>query len=100
MDYKSARYHKARLNKKIKFVYFDVGNVMVSLRGGFKKLAARIGVPYEKVTTHWNAHDDEMARGTLSMNDYWIKLKNDFEYTGPDIESMDYMASLHNPIVE
>jgi HAD superfamily hydrolase (TIGR01509 family) len=96
----SLRHHPAKPNAKIKFVYFDMGNVMLSMRGSFKKLANYIGAPDDKLTVHWMAHEDDMARGTLLMQDYWNKLKKDFNYSGPDMKLSDYMASIHNPILE
>ncbi len=97
---KNPRYYEAKPGATIKFVYFDVGNVMLSLRGGFKKLAAYMGAPADKLAAHWTAHDDDMARGKLLMQDYWVKLKTDLQYTGPDMTLMDYMVGLHSPIVE
>jgi len=76
--------------KRVKFVYFDVGNVFYSFEGGLEKLSRMYNVPSHKIISFWRSKDDDMCRGKLDPQDFWYGLKKEFGYTGEDINFIHF----------
>lgn len=76
--------------KGVKFVYFDVGNVFFSFADGLEKLSRMYNVPLPKVMFFWRSKDDDMCRGKLDPQDFWYLMKKEFDYTGQDINFVDF----------
>ena len=76
--------------KGVKFVYFDVGNVLFSFSSGLEKLSRMFNVPLPRVTTFWRSKDDDMCRGLLDPQDFWDLLKKEFDYSGTDINFVEF----------
>lgn len=76
--------------KGVKFVYFDVGNVLISFSGGLDNLAELLNKPLEDVTDYWRSKDDDICRGKISPQKFWIEAKQKFNYSGEDINFVDF----------
>lgn len=74
----------------VKFVYFDVGNVLFSFSGGLEKLSTMYNVPLSKIESFWRSKDDDMCRGRLDPQTFWQELKKEFTYTGEDINFIEF----------
>lgn len=66
--------------KNIRFVYFDVGDVLVSNVIGHKRLAEHVNRPREHVTAFFDANWERACRGTISSSDYLSLLKTNFQF--------------------
>jgi len=51
--------------KKIKFIYFDIGGVLVDHVSALKKIANELKISEKKVIALFAKHCDEIDRGTL-----------------------------------
>lgn len=58
------------MKKPIKFIYFDVGGVLLDWREGHKKVAEKYNVPYESIRKVFEANWREACRGTLPGDVY------------------------------
>lgn len=54
--------------KKIKFVYFDLGGVMIDHISGLIKTTEKLGLNKIKVLLFFKKHADDLNRGTLSLD--------------------------------
>jgi putative hydrolase of the HAD superfamily len=72
--------------KGIKFVYFDIGGVLLDWRDYFKSAAKEFGIKVGDIIALWDEIDDDLTRGKIGAEDYWKKivdryqLKNDEGY--------------------
>lgn len=58
------------MKKPIKFVYFDVGGVLLDWREGHKRVAAKYNVPYESIRKVFEANWQNACRGVLPGDVY------------------------------
>lgn len=58
------------MKKSIKFVYFDVGGVLLNFVHAHKKVAAQYNVPYESVLAVFEQHWREECRGNITPAQY------------------------------
>lgn len=77
----------------VKFVYFDVGNVLFSFSGGLEKLARMFEKPLQDVQSYWRSKDDDICRGKLKPQEFWNLARNKFKYEGDDINFVDFWVS-------
>lgn len=56
----------------IKFIYFDVGNVLLLFSGGLQKLADKHGISYADFERVFHKYDDSVCRGLITAQDLWI----------------------------
>lgn len=77
----------------VKFIYFDVGNVLFSFSGGLEKLSTMYNVPLSKITSFWRSKDDGICRGLLDPQDFWNQMKSEFSYSGTDINFVDFWVN-------
>jgi FMN phosphatase YigB (HAD superfamily) len=55
----------------VSFIYFDVNGCLVHFyQRAFAKLAADSGAPYDTVETAFWHHNDDVCRGTMSLDDF------------------------------
>jgi putative hydrolase of the HAD superfamily len=97
---KIRRYHEARTRKPVKFIYFDIGGVLLDFSGSFVNLAKVLNAPLEDVRKFWNTYEDALGRGTLSPNECWQRFKMHFRYRGQDIDFSDLWVTGLRPIKE
>jgi FMN phosphatase YigB (HAD superfamily) len=86
----------SKIDKKlrgVKFVYFDVGNVLFSFSGGLETLAKKFARPLGEIKTYWRSKDDDMCRGKLDPQEFWKLARNRFKYIGDDINFIDFWVS-------
>lgn len=74
----------------VKFVYFDVGNVLFSFSKGLENLAQKFSRSPDKVKKYWRSKDDDMCRGIFKPQEFWNQSKQHFKYSGPDINFVDF----------
>lgn len=71
----------------VSFIYFDVNGCLVHFyQRAFARLAAATGLPSDIVETAFWHYNDEVCRGTISMNDF-----NDYIADRLNIDSVDWM---------
>ena len=61
-----------------KFVYFDVGNVLLKFEGGFEAISKKYNIPLKEVVSFENEYEPEISRGNMSRQDWYEKLMNKF----------------------
>lgn len=74
----------------IKFVYFDIGNVLFSFSGGLERLAELFNKPFDEIKSYWMSKDNEICRGKLDPQEFWNQAKKYFKYNGDDINFVDF----------
>lgn len=77
-------------NNGIKFVYFDIGNVLFSFSGGLERLAELFNKPLDEIKSYWMSKDNEICRGKLDPQEFWNQAKKHFKYNGDDINFVDF----------
>lgn len=83
----------------ISFIYFDVNGCLVNFsQAALVKLAQATGAPPDIVETAFWHYNDEVCRGTLSLNDFNVKLA---ERLGvPEVKWQDYYLEAVEPILQ
>lgn len=74
----------------VKFIYFDIGNVLFSFSGGLESLTRLFDKSIEEVKNYWLTKDDDICRGVLNPQDFWDEAKQYFNYKGDDIKFVDF----------
>lgn len=74
----------------VKFVYFDVGNVLFSFQGGLESLSKKFNVPLASVKEYWRSQDDDICRGKLTPQQFWNNSKVKFGYSGEDMDFVNF----------
>lgn len=74
----------------VKFVYFDIGNVLFSFSGGIESLAKLFDKPFDEVKKYWLSRDNDICRGVSKPQDFWNEAKFFFNYKGDDINFVDF----------
>lgn len=97
---KIQRYREAKTKKPVKFVYFDIGGVLLNYSGSFISLAHVLNAPIQRVYDFWEPLDDALNLGTLTAEEFWQKLKTRFKYRGQDIDVRDLWITSFRPIKE
>jgi putative hydrolase of the HAD superfamily len=63
--------HLSKTKSGASFIYFDVNGCLVHFfQRAFAKLAADSGAPYDAVETAFWHYNDDVCRGTMSLNDF------------------------------
>ncbi|MFZ6034977.1 MAG: HAD-IA family hydrolase [Patescibacteria group bacterium] len=88
---------------KIKFIYFDIGNVMADTNGYFKDATQKFNIPLSEFTDFWNGNNgaDEITRGKISAREFWQTAIKKFGIKNAD--EFDFLESWLNdykPILE
>lgn len=90
----------AKTVKPVTFVYFDVGNVLLTYTESVISLASALNAPVDEVHAFWEPLDDALNRGALTAADFWQQIKAHFGYQGPDIDVLDLWNTHFSPIKE
>ncbi len=100
MAAKTQRYREAKTQKPIKFIYFDVGGVLLDFSGSLTNLANVLNVSREDIRDFWEPLDDELNRGALTADEFWRQLTTHFHYRGRNIDFMDLWITSFRSIKE
>jgi len=76
--------------QSVKFVYFDIGNVLFSFSGGLESLAKLFNKPLDEVKSYWFSKDNDICRGVLKPQVFWNEAKQFFNYKGEDVNFVDF----------
>lgn len=76
---------------KIKFIYFDVGNVLNEFQASFDETTKKYNISSEKFMEFWMEHEDDMTRGKMTPNDLWKKAIKKFNLK--NAESHNFLDS-------
>jgi FMN phosphatase YigB (HAD superfamily) len=60
---------------QIKFVYFDIGDVVFEWKQVLRKIAAMANKSYEEVYAVYKKYDDDVCRGKISPQELWQHFK-------------------------
>lgn len=86
--------------KPIRFVYFDVGGVLLDWREGHKRVAEKYNVPYENIRKVFEANWREACRGTLAGDVYMGMFAQVLGMKGPLPEVSDFWSDHFTVISE
>ncbi len=77
--------------KKIKFIYFDIGGVMLNWTDYFKGAAKKHGITVEDINSVWEEMDDDITLGRKGAQDYWQRVIEKFNLKNAD--DFDFLES-------
>jgi glucose-1-phosphatase len=79
---------------KIKFIYFDVGNVLNEFEGSFDETTNKFNIPQDKFFDFWMEHEDDLTRGKMNPDQFWKLAIKKFKLQ--NAESWDFADSWSN----
>ncbi len=87
---------------KIKFIYFDIGNILVDWTNAFKTVSKKFHIPFSKIAINeWNKYDDEITRGKITPQEFWNKVRQDLKVKdGGDLDFLENWIGDYKPIKE
>lgn len=90
------------MKNNIKFIYFDLGGVMLNWRNGFKKFAKEHNKEYEQFIERHHLHGQKAGRGTIDTNEFWNSICSDLNIVhSKNIEDWaDHITNYFTPIKE
>lgn len=74
------------MSESVRFVYCDIGGVMVNFNRSLVGLADKLGVDRNKFIEAWRPWDNKACRGDIQPSDMWRNVLQDINYSG---ESQD-----------
>ena len=86
--------------KKISFIYFDLGGVVVSNARAHDRLARETGKPAREIKAFLDATDDIRGRGKHDMQKFLHEFKAAFRVDHPAINFADFWSDYLEPIGE
>lgn len=84
----------------IKFVYFDVGDVLLRFSDGLRDISNKVSLPYEDCAKIWLEMDDSICRGEANPQELWNRIKTAANYGGDDIDFIPFWVDHFQPIPE
>lgn len=60
---------------RVRFIYFDVGNVLFKFSDGIEGLAKLTGSTFEQCYSVWREMDDSVCKGITDPQDIWNQVK-------------------------
>lgn len=84
----------------VKFIYFDVGDVLTHFSGGLQSLSEKVGLSYEECSKIWLEMDNEICRGDIDPQELWNKIRDVSNYKGEDIDFVSFWVHHFEPIPE
>lgn len=75
------------MNKDIKFIYFDIGSVLITSGKARGLLSLKYDVPLDKVSETLDRYVSKMDKGEMSVSEYWEKVVSDLGIT--NVSSQD-----------
>lgn len=85
---------------KIKFIYFDVGNVLNEYEGSFDETINKFNLASDDFMDFWFEYEDDLTRGKITPEIFWQKaikrfnLKNGDKYNFPDSWASGYTPQI------
>lgn len=76
---------------QIKFIYFDVGNVLNEFEASFDGITSKFKIDPEKFMELWWENEDALTRGKMSPVEFWKKAVKRFRLK--DGHNYDFMSS-------
>lgn len=74
----------------IKFIYFDVGGVLIDWKNAFKTVTDKFQIPFNKFIIEWNIYDDQITRGLITPQEFWNLVRKDLNITeGNDFDFLE-----------
>lgn len=86
------------MKKTIRFIYFDIGGVLLDFREGHKLVAKKYGVPYEAIQEVFEANWKDACRGVLSGERYMAKFAKVLQLSEPYPDHADFWTDYFVPI--
>lgn len=77
--------------RKIKFIYFDVGGVLIDYKDAFKGVSEKFNIPIPSINDIWLSYADPVTRGLLSPQDLWNNIRKELLIEGG--EDFDFLTS-------
>lgn len=84
----------------VKFIYFDVGDVLMRFSGGLQSMGEKVGLSYDECLKIWLDMDNEICRGNTDPQELWNRIKALANYTGDDIDFVPFWVDHFEPIPE
>lgn len=86
---------------KIKFIYFDVGNILVNWSDAFKTVTKKFHIPLSKMFEEWDKYDEQITRGKITPQEFWNKVRYDLKIKdGEDFDFLESWIEDYKPIKE
>lgn len=86
---------------QIKFIFFDIGGVLIDWRNAFKTVSAKFKIPFAEFINEWNIYNDRITRGKITPQEFWNHVKADLKIKeGKNFDFLDNWVSDYKPILE
>lgn len=90
---------KSMKKKKIKFVYFDIGGVLMEWRPVLTEISRKHNKPLQLVRERFGIHDTITCRGEISYNEMWKRVLTDLQVEfEADVNYLDFCMKIFKPI--
>lgn len=83
----------------IKFIYFDLGQVLFSFSDGLHMLSNISGRPIKEVRVIFNKYDDDVCLGKIHPQDLWCIYQKELGFT-KKLDFLNFWISAFKPIKE
>ncbi|MBI4065427.1 HAD-IA family hydrolase [Candidatus Gottesmanbacteria bacterium] len=84
--------------KSIKFIYFDVGSVLLDNDIAMQKLAVHVNHQYEEIRNFFDSHCEKANRGEITTKQYMNLFHAVFDYFHPTGDLADIWTDFQEPI--
>lgn len=88
------------MKKSIRFIYFDVGGVLLDWRAGHRRVSEKYRVPYDVIRNIFDANWQDACKGKLSNEAYMAKFAEVLAIPKPYPDVSDFWTDYHMPIHE
>lgn len=88
---------------RVKFIYFDIGNVMADTNDYFKGATTKFNIPLSDFTQFWDSGNgaDDMTRGKITAQEFWQDAVRKFNIENAgDFDFLESWLSDYKPISE
>jgi HAD superfamily hydrolase (TIGR01509 family) len=85
---------------EIKFIYFDIGDVLFEWKDGLKALFEMSNKPYKEVHDVFEKYDDDACRGKITPQELWHHLKKELNIDTEIDDFADWWSDRFKPILE
>lgn len=79
------------MNPPVKFIYFDIGGVLLRVRPFFEDLAEKTGVKTKTLIKSWGQFDAVSCRGLKTGQQVWQEYVNELNIS--NLESVDFVSA-------
>ncbi|MCY4088841.1 MAG: HAD-IA family hydrolase [Candidatus Saccharibacteria bacterium] len=93
-------YNKVQ-NKRIKFIYFDVHQVLInSSTSMIASITAKLGIPLVKMEKLWLRYNEPLCRGQISIQEFNHVIDQAFQTRGTDWSKLYIETTLPNTAIQ